>query len=91
MGKEVNVENDKSLSRAEKILTELGLNYECSELGNMSRFVDQHKDKLRFIPENKTWAVWDKNRWKPCDFSRVQDLAVETTKRIYEEARDCPI
>ena len=39
LGKEINVENDKSLSRAEKILAELGLDYECSEVGNMSRFV----------------------------------------------------
>ena len=67
MGKEINVEDDKTLSPAEKILTELGLDYECSEVGNMCRFVDQHKDKLRFIPENKAWAVWDKTIRFWCD------------------------
>jgi len=88
--KETEMKTDKTSSRAEELLAELGLDYQCSEVGNMSRFVDQHRDKLRFIPENKTWAEWNRNRWKPCDFSRVHSFAIETIKRIYDEAHNCP-
>ena len=47
------MKNDKLPSRAEELLAERGLDYQCSEVGNMSCFVDQHRDKLRFMPGNE--------------------------------------
>ena len=47
------MKTDKSSSRAKDLLAELGLDYQCSEVGNMCCFVDRHRDKLRFIPENE--------------------------------------
>ena len=51
--KETEMKTDKPPSRAEELLAELGPDYQCSEVGNMSCFVDQHRDKLRFMPENE--------------------------------------
>ena len=51
--KETEMKNDKPSSRAEELLAEHGLDSQCSEVGNMSCFVDQHRDKLRFMPENE--------------------------------------
>lgn len=50
---ETEMKTDKPSSRAEELLAELGLDYQCSEVSNMSCFVDQHRDKLRFMPENE--------------------------------------
>ena len=51
--KETEMKTHKPSSRAEELLAECGLDYQCSEVGNMSCFVDQHRDKLRFMPENE--------------------------------------
>jgi putative DNA primase/helicase len=68
---------------------ELGLDYECSEVGNMHRFIDQNVDRIRYIPEQKKWAVWDDTRWCLSSHSQVYQYALDTAKSIYNEARDC--
>jgi len=52
------MKTDKTSSRAEELLAELGLDYQCSEVGNMSRFVDQHRDKLRGTSNNALFRRW---------------------------------
>ncbi|MEQ9106503.1 MAG: phage/plasmid primase, P4 family [Limnobacter sp.] len=76
-------------AHADHLLDELGLKFECSEVGNMERFVAHHKDKVRYVPERKRWVLWDGTRWKRCGHSDVHALALETAKGIYDEARDC--
>ena len=56
--KETEMKTDKTSSRAEELLAELGLDYQCSEVGNMSRFVDQHRDKLRGTSNNALFRRW---------------------------------
>ena len=77
------------LSQSQRLLSELGLKNECSEVGNMERFVGQHKNTLRYVPENRRWVEWNGSRWLLCDESQVFDRALQTAKVIYDEARDC--
>ena len=56
----------KTESHADALLQQLDLPYDCSEVGNMERFIAQHKDRVRFIPERNSWAKWSGRRWEPC-------------------------
>ena len=47
--KETEMKTDKPSLRAEELLAECGLDYQCSEVGNMSRFVDQHMIMTRIL------------------------------------------
>ena len=81
--------NDIVIPQAELRLNELGLNFDCSEVGNMERFVEQHHANLQYIPEKNLWVEWTGSQWHPCDTAQVFDRAVKTAKGIYDEARDC--
>ncbi len=72
-----------------KHLKDKGLKFDCTELGNKDRFIEQYGDKVRFIGELKRWVVWDGSRWTPSNQSRVHDMVTQTVKSIYIEARDC--
>ena len=37
---------------------------EQNDTGNASRFVFQHSENIRFIPEMGQWLVWDSNKWR---------------------------
>ena len=76
-------------SQADHITKQLGLKYPCSEVGNMERFVDQHHNHVRFIPQNKCWVVWDGIRWNFNSTATVNALAIETVRSIYDEAKGC--
>lgn len=76
------------MSNRDKHLSEKGLKYACTDLGNAERFTTQHGDKLRYIAEEGRWVAWDGSRWKHSD-KRVHTMATDTIKRIYDEARDC--
>lgn len=66
------------------------MQFECSEVGNMERFVSQQMNNVRFIPERKAWAQWDGSRWELRGHAAVFGVALKTAKHIYDEARDCP-
>lgn len=74
---------------AQTVLKELGLKYECSEVGNMDRFADQHTGKLIYIPQKRSWYLWDSLRYRRAGDEEVHELALETAKSIFDEARDC--
>jgi putative DNA primase/helicase len=77
------------MPQADAILQQLDLKYECSEAGNMERFVDQHQNSVRYVPEKRSWAVWDDTRYKLRSESSVFEMALDTSKGIFDEARDC--
>ena len=41
-------------------------NYDYTEMENMKRFVNQHKDTLKSTGSTRSWFVWDGMRWKYC-------------------------
>ncbi len=75
-------------SYAESHLKAKGLRYECNDMGNVERFVDQHGKEVKYIEEYRRWAVWDGARWT-MDTPKIYAKASNTMKEIYNEARDC--
>lgn len=71
-----------------KELADQGLAYACTDIGNKDRFVRDNQDKAMHVREQNAWAVWDGTRWK-IDNPAVHQMAWNTVKGIYDEARDC--
>lgn len=59
-----------------------------TDLGNAGRFVQQHGSKLRYVPERKTWLVWDRTRWRIDDTNELARLARKTVRAMYREASE---
>jgi putative DNA primase/helicase len=55
-------------------------------IGNGERFADQHRDHARYVPEWRSWVIWDGTRWRP-DLEDVAalGLAKTTARRIFDE------
>ena len=39
-------------------------NYDYTDMENMKRFVDQHKDTLKSTGSSTSWFIWDGMRWR---------------------------
>jgi phage/plasmid-associated DNA primase len=39
-------------------------NYDYTDMENMKRFVNQHKDTLKSTGSTRSWFVWDGMRWR---------------------------
>lgn len=68
-------------------LSERGMSFASTDLGNSKRFIAQHGHELQYLWEEKRWVAWDGSRWRPN--AKLYGLAEQTVKRIYDEARDC--
>lgn len=55
--------------------------------GNALRFVEQHRDAVRFVPAWGKWVRWDGKRWRASEFAI--DEAMATARSIYVEAGAC--
>lgn len=62
--------------------------YSCTEIGNMERFVDQHKDHLRSLGNSRVWLIWDGSRWKPSGYPEAFDYAIKTIYSISDEVKN---
>jgi len=60
--------------------------FPCTDLGNMERFIDQHKDYIRSTPSGAVFK-WTDNRWKPVSRADIFNLARKTVFKIQSEAR----
>ncbi|MDC3410118.1 phage/plasmid primase, P4 family [Alphaproteobacteria bacterium] len=49
-------------------------NYDYTDMENMKRFVNQHKDTLKSTGSSRSWFVWDGTRWRyePHDVTAIQ-------------------
>ena len=49
-------------------------NYDYTDMENMKRFVNQHKDTLKSTGSSRSWLVWDGTRWRyePHDVTAIQ-------------------
>ena len=74
----------------EEPFQQLDMKYADTEAGDRDRFIERNKGKCLFIPDIKTWTIWDGMRWKPTSIAPIMKLADETAKSIFNEARDCP-
>lgn len=61
-----------------------------TDLGNARRMVERFGGKLRYVGTWNKWLAWDGTRWKRDDTGEVDRLAQETSRSIFDEARDEP-
>ena len=59
--------------------------YSCTDIGNMERFIDQHRDYLRSTPSG-SWRLWTGKRWKTATHADIFNLARKTINTIQREA-----
>lgn len=83
----IEVMDSGAASMEEQHLTERGLEFACTDVGNCSRFMKHQGHSLRYLWEERKWVRWDGTRWKPDQ--KYYERAVQTVKLIYDEARDC--
>jgi P4 family phage/plasmid primase-like protien len=56
-----------------------------TELGNAQRLSDAYGKRLRYVPEAKSWLVWNDDSWQWNDGSGVRSLAAQLPPTIYRE------
>lgn len=56
-----------------------------TEHGNALRLFDAWGERLRYLPERKTWLVWDGGRWAMSDGGAVRAMAARLPDAIYQE------
>jgi len=62
---------------------------QCTDLGNVDRFVLRQGKTVRFVPaygDRGGWHIWNGHRWASDGRRRVQKLAQETVRAIHLEA-----
>ena len=59
---------------------------DTTELSNARRLVGQYGDIIRYCKAWGQWIIWDGCRWKPDSIGRIDQLAKETVRGIFEEA-----
>lgn len=59
-----------------------------TEMGNAERLVDRYGDLVRYCFPQKTWYVFDDQRWARDQSGIIDDRAQETVREILREAAD---
>jgi putative DNA primase/helicase len=58
-----------------------------TDVGNSTRFVDEHRGKIRYIGQWRSWLVWRGHCWiVDPDSVVVTELAKDVSRRLYLEA-----
>lgn len=57
-----------------------------TDLGNVARFITQHKNDLQYCPQLRQWLCWSGERWKFDGAGLVSQQAKQRTKTIEQEA-----
>jgi putative DNA primase/helicase len=60
--------------------------YMRTDLGNAERFIDAHRDRVRWCPARKSFLVWDGTRWAWDEQGEAVKLAHATVRGIFHEA-----
>lgn len=82
------IESSCLATEEEKVLREKGIAFNTTDTGNSARFIARNKGKVLFLSEENRWLKWDGKRWSSLG-KAIHELAKETVKGIYDEARDC--
>ncbi len=63
-----------------------GVDLGLDDIGNASRFVHQHADDARYVPELDTWLTWDGTRWtSDTGAAATMERAKKTVRAIRDE------
>lgn len=63
-----------------------GMSYRMTQPGNGERFVEAHKEVVRYCIEQETWYVWDGSRLVRDNGGIIRKMAVGTFREIVKEA-----
>lgn len=55
-----------------------------TDIGNSERFVAENRDRILWVPEEKTWHLWRGNLWAKDYLGEIQRLAKQTIKQMRE-------
>ncbi len=64
------------------------LQFKNTDMGNAERLVARHGENIRFIPEMKSWMIWDGQRWMIDKDGWIDRLAKATVKAMHQAALD---
>jgi P4 family phage/plasmid primase-like protien len=59
--------------------------YNMTDMGNASRLIALHGERIRYCAELKEWFLWDGVRWAPDTTNYVQELAKDAVRLIHAE------
>ena len=81
----------QNLNQNAKRIADLGLQFDCSDIGNMERFITKHRRHLRYVSDRNCWAHWNKSFWSFGAKETAYELALQTIKSIYDEITACSV
>jgi putative DNA primase/helicase len=64
--------------------------HKLTDLGNAERFVDAHKDRVRFLHDLKAWLIFDGAGWREDTDGQIVRLVAECAKDMLRHAADLP-
>ncbi len=64
------------------------LDLELTDLGNADRFYNLYKDDLLYCVDQSTWLIWNGAYWEIDKREKIDSLAGQAMRLIFEEARD---
>lgn len=77
---------DEEIFEAAEWVSKKQRGFQCSDLGNAERFIDQHGENIRYCYDIGGWLVWDGKRWNKNVAAKIEQLAYLTARSIYNEA-----
>ena len=61
-----------------------------NDVGNAERLIKAHGADVRFIPGQKRWLKWDRERWHYDTSGHVMEISKNVVRAIFIEAASCP-
>ena len=61
--------------------------FHLTDLGLAERFVEQHRDRFRYVPAWKVWLHYDGRRWMRDGLKRAEQAMTSTVAGLYDEAK----
>ncbi len=60
-----------------------------TDIGNSTRLIDLHGDRLRYVPKWKRWIVWSGHAWQEDpDRTAITELAKDVSSSLYHQAAE---
>lgn len=61
-----------------------------TDVGNARRFAEKYKNRLRYVPQWKSWMKWDNRRWCPDTKNSVVELVKFAAREYFSEGCKLP-
>ena len=81
----------QNLNQNAKRIADLGLQFDCSDISNMERFIKKHRKHLRYVSDRNCWTHWNGSFWSIHAKGIPYELALQTIKSICDEIAACSV